>query len=605
MFKDFYHLKSEPFSTHPDPSVIFISQTHKEAWYYLLFCIKSQEPFVVLTGEYGVGKTLLCLRLVEALKNKGEPLVEYIPTPYERYNGILRRIAFRMGISPVSGNVDVLLEMIYDQLRSNVEKVRFYLIIDDAHELNISTLTKLKHLSTFSHNGVFPFVMIFVAHPSFLKDMKSPAIISLNQRIKRRYHLSRLNYEDTKEYIYFRLLKSGSAGIPLFSEDAHHKINEYSGGVPRLINNICDTCLLIAASKEFNTISADVVDEARQLVESGLMNSEARTESDVEVYPNSINDYGTFISISEDMPTVDQEASVPILLDDPVDTQLEEPSGINKKLRKIIIIASVTILLTLSGAVLFMIFMDDIHVPFFFAFSGHQMEQTKTDNHLPQYLLEAGKEQSLPQNLPALREELIVKPTAGITANEPQSDAMKIDLVDAQLQAPSRMDFQPSSKTEFISPESSERNIFYPYSLRVSSYKRLSLALDKISDIKQKELSPYLVKVDLGNMGVLWRIYIGQYASEEEARSARKNYNQPNVSVQKIEYACLVGEYSNHADMSNMFSKLNKSEYFPYIIQKGRDRFCLYLGAYKNKPNAEAFHGELQKKGINSQVVRR
>ena len=71
MFKDFYHLKSEPFSTHPNPGIIFISNTHKEAWFYLLFGIDTQEPFLVLTGEYGMGKTLLCLRLIQVLKKKG------------------------------------------------------------------------------------------------------------------------------------------------------------------------------------------------------------------------------------------------------------------------------------------------------------------------------------------------------------------------------------------------------------------------------------------------------------------------------------------------------------------------------------------------------
>ncbi|MBA4395881.1 MAG: general secretion pathway protein GspA, partial [Syntrophus sp. (in: bacteria)] len=64
MYKDYYHLKAEPFSTHPNTGTFFISETHKQAWYYLLFGIDTQEPFLVLTGDYGMGKTLLCLRLI-------------------------------------------------------------------------------------------------------------------------------------------------------------------------------------------------------------------------------------------------------------------------------------------------------------------------------------------------------------------------------------------------------------------------------------------------------------------------------------------------------------------------------------------------------------
>ena len=106
-------------------------------------------------------------------------------------------------------------------------------------------------------------------------------------------------------------------------------------------------------------------------------------------------------------------------------------------------------------------------------------------------------------------------------------------------------------------------------------------------------------------MGVWWRIYIGLYSTEEEARSILKAYKLPNVTVQKTDYACQVGEFSNETDILNMFGKLKQSGYFPYTIQKGRDRFRLYLGAYEKKSEAETLHQELQKKGINSQVVKR
>jgi len=609
MFKDFYQLKTEPFSTHPNPGVIFLTETYKEAWYYLLFCIESQEPFVVLTGEYGMGKTLLCLRLVETLKNMEDPpVVEYIPTPYEDYSGIIRRIAFRLGISPVAGDVGILIDIIYDYLRSNIEHIRFYLIIDDAHELNISTLTKLKQLSTFSHNGVFPFIMIFVAHPSFLKDMNTPAISSLNQRVKRRYLLSRLNYDDTKNYIYFRLLKSGAAGIPVFHEDSLLKIFEYSGGVPRLINNICDTCLLIGASKKLNTISADVVNEARNCIESGLTNCEAKTETGVQ--PDSGYVTGTAVSISEDKLPVDLKASVSVLLNDPEAVHLNEPfpraSGSGKKVRKTAIFALLTILLVLFGAVLFRLFMNDVHIWSLLKFFGDTKEQTNTANHLSQDSVEAGKKLNLPKNIPVLREELIKNSSAEIAVDAALSNPTKPDLIDNQPQAADRMDIQPSSKTEGASLVSPEPNVYYPYSLRVSSYQNANLAYARISDIKQQGLSPYLVNVDYGNKnGIWWHIYLGQYSSEEEARKAKKDYKQPNLSVQKTEYTCQIGESSNETDMFNMFGKLKKFGYFPYAIQKGKNRFCLYIGAYKKKSNAEAFHQVLNNKGIISQVVRR
>jgi type II secretory pathway predicted ATPase ExeA len=618
MFKDFYHLKSEPFSTHPNPSVIFISATHKEAWFYLLFGIDTQEPFLVLTGEYGMGKTLLCLRLIQVLKKKGRRLIEYVPTPNEGYGGILRRIASRLEISLVPEDEGILQDMIYDYFRSDSENFRFYLIIDDAHELDMATLTKLKHLSTFSHNGVFPVIMIFIAHPSFLKDLKTPALSSLNQRIKRRYHLSRFSFEETKNYIYFRLLKSGAMGIPAFPEETLQKIFEYSGGIPRMINNICDTCLLIGASKELTMIPPDVVDEARNLVEGSLTEIEAKTEADIKL--DSKDAAGTFVTISEDIPAVDRETSLSMLLDDPEDVQPEKPrpwaSGFGKKLRKAAAITLVAILLLLSGAVLSRLFMNNAHISTFFPLRGSQTEQTNSANQFAQQPLEAVKVQTLPQNPPAQpekivaqvptqREESIDKPSVGIPVDVARTEDMTSEPVDAQPQPTSGMDIQPSSKTEAVSSGPVEPIAFHPFSLRSSSYQQSDRALAEISEIRKLGLAPYLVKVDLGDMGVWWRIYIGLYSTEEEARSILKAYKLPNVTVQKTDYACQVGEFSNETDILNMFGKLKQSGYFPYTIQKGRDRFRLYLGAYEKKSEAETLHQELQRKGINSQVVKR
>ena len=167
------------------------------------------------------------------------------------------------------------------------------------------------------------------------------------------------------------------------------------------------------------------------------------------------------------------------------------------------------------------------------------------------------------------------------------------------------MDTPPPSKTEAVSSGPVEPIALHPFSLKSSSYQQPDRALAEISEIRQLGLIPYLVKVDLGDMGVWWRIYIGMYATEEEARGILKAYKLPNVTVQKTEYACQVGEFSNETDVLNVFAKLKQSGYFPYSFQKGRDLIRLYLGAYEKKSEAETLNRELQKKGINSQVVKR
>jgi len=606
MHKDFYRLQTDPFGTHPNTGTFFISHTHKEAWYYLLFGIDTQEPFLVLTGEYGMGKTLLCLRLVKLLKEKGTPRVEYIPTTSEGFGGILRRMATSLGISPVPEDEEILQDMIYERFRADDEKSRFYLIIDDAHELDTAILTKLKYLSTFSHNEFFPVVMIFVGHPSFLQDLRTPALSSLNQRIKRRYHLARFSLEDTKNYIYFRLLKSGAAGVPAFPKETIEKIFAYSGGVPRLINNICDTCLLIGASKQLTSIPPAIVDDARKLVEGSLTGTKAESRPDL-----ASQDSGAVIPLpfSEDLPAGDapkQDASASTRLEpgEPRPETAVKPlvSSFPRKLKFAVTAAVAVALLIVGYAALSQYFMKD---------SGLFTLVFPPTSPVPQNapVLHPKKAAPLAEGaveIPILREEMTEKPSGETTVQTARTEpAMSAPAAVSPKQA-GGSETRKSSGMETAAPGGTEPPALHPYSLRASSYQQEDRALKELSEIRQLGLTPYLVKADLGDMGTLWRVYIGFYATEAEARKVKSGHSKlAGATVQKTDFACQVGEFSNETDSLNMFKRLRQAGYFPYAIQLERNRFRLFLGAYEKKTEAEDLQRELQKKGIQSQVVRR
>lgn len=618
MYKDYYHLQTEPFSTHPNTGTFFISNTHKEAWYYLLFGIDTQEPFVVLTGEYGMGKTLLCLRLIKVLKEKGMPRVEYIPTSNEGYGGILRRMASSLGISPVPEDEEILQDMIYDRFRADTENSRFYLIIDDAHELDTTILTKLKYLSTFNHNEFFPVIMIFVGHPSFLRDLRTPALSSLNQRIKRRYHLARFSLEDTKNYIYFRLMKSGATGIPAFSDDTIQKIFEYSGGVPRLINNICDTCLLIGASKQLISIPPSVVEEARKLVEGSLTSmtethSAARADAvvnDAAPDTDSKDNTRTAITFSEDLPEGNAAKQAPISSTTDAgeyqpEMEMTHPkvSVFGDKIKKAVTLAVVVILLILAISWLYQYFMNENKIiPFLSPTTSAPQQNTPEQSEKAEVGIPAEKGTVI---IPTLREEMTDKPSGETLASAVRTETITTATTDTPSKQPGGIETQQSSKTEPVSTGTREPFPFHPFSLRSSSYQQQERAFPEIYEMKQMGLTPYLVKADLGDMGTLWRIYIGFYSTEEEAKKIKTTYKLANATVQKTDYACQVGEFSNETDGMNMFEKLKQSGYFPYAIQKGRTLFRLYLGAYEKRSEAEVLQQELQKKGVKSQVVKR
>jgi type II secretory pathway predicted ATPase ExeA/cell division septation protein DedD len=612
MYKDYYHLQSEPFSTHPNTGTFFISNTHKEAWYYLLFGIDTQEPFIVLTGEYGMGKTLLCLRLIKVLKEKGLPRVEYIPTSNEGYGGILRRMASSLGISPIPEDDEILQDMIYDRFRADTENSRFYLIIDDAHELDTTIMTKLKYLSTFNHNEFFPIIMIFVGHPSFLQDLKTPALNSLNQRIKRRYHLARFSLEDTKNYIYFRLMKSGATGIPAFSDETIQKIFEYSGGVPRLINNICDTCLLIGASRQLISIPPSVVDDAKNLVEGSLTGnkSEAREVADsMDQAGASRKAERTAITFSEDLPPDDAAPNPSVLATANVDEyqrEVERPKGPifdATLIRKIGPPAVVVIVLILAAAWLYQYSMND-HKTIPFLSSTSSMPPQNTPGQPEKNAVAIPTEQA-DAGAPTLREEMTDKPSRETTP--PAARMEPIASVPAQTapKQPDGVETQRVSKTEPVSTGIREPLPLHPFSLRSSSYQQEERASQELSEIKQMGLTPYLVKADLGDLGTLWRIYIGFFSTEEEANKVKTTYKLSGATIQRTDYACQVGEFSNETDGLNILAKLKKSGYSPYAIQKGRNLFRIYLGAYEKRSDAEALQQRLQQKGVKSEVVKR
>ncbi len=589
MHKDFYRFKTEPFTTHPNPGIIYISNTHKEAWYYLLFGIDTKEPFLVLTGEYGMGKTLLCLRLVQVLKKKENFFVEYIPTPNEGYEGILRRIAYTLGLSMLPEDPGILQDMIYDYFRADNDRSSFYIVIDDAQETDITTLSKLKHLSGFNHNGFFPFIMIFVAHPSFLQALKTPALSSLNQRIKRRYHLARFNLEDTKNYIFFRMLKSGVSGVPVFPEETLQKIFLYSAGVPRLINNICDTCLLIGASKKSTLITPEIADEARNLVEGCL--------TETEPVPGSAfkEEAKGHVTIAEDAATseaTEQNYVLPALKNTMRDrNEIHNPvvSGFWKKLRNITILIVLVLLLMLLGIALYQLF-----------FYGNI-----SISHFPKDSLQTNR--LLKDNLPP--------------ENKPQTFTIPKEMTGKDLQPRKpgedipalrdESDDKPAKKTASIATSRADSgpsffsNGFHPFSLKTSSYQRPERAVQELSEIRQTGLTPYLVKTNLGDMGVWWRIYIGFYATEEEAGKIKSTYNLANASVQKTDYSCLLGEFSNETELIDDFERLKQAGYFPYVIQKRKDNFRLYLGAYEKKSEADILSIELMRNGFNNEIVRR
>jgi general secretion pathway protein A len=267
MYKDFYGMKIEAFVNQPLPDMFFNSRSHKEAWHYLAYGINSKEPFMLLCGDYGMGKTTLCLRLVQSLKEVGRLPFVFLSTPVYSYLGLLAKIAACLDVPLEQGDESSIQNAIVKSLEDRRDGNGMIIIFDDAHEVDLSVLSKARMLASFNIDGYFPIRLLLFSHLSFLDKLKSDPLLPLNQRIKRRFYLEPLDLFETKEYIYFRMVRAGAPGVPAFSDSAIQVIFDGSRGIPRNINNICDACLLVGATDKLHVIDDFVVSKALDYAE--------------------------------------------------------------------------------------------------------------------------------------------------------------------------------------------------------------------------------------------------------------------------------------------------------------------------------------------------
>ena len=263
MYKEYFLMQTEPFAPFPSPHLFYKSQGHEKAWKNLVYCLKRKEPVVMTAGEYGTGKTLLCLKLIQFMeKNRVAPMV-YIPSPGYSFPMLLEKIARKLGL-PVDGtNPEESQRFIYEYFENDPpEKNKYvYIVVDDIQEFDHAFISELTKLITYNNFGYFPLRLFMFGHSGFLKSLDERNFVSFKQRIKS-VALRPLGVAEVTEYIYFRLISSGASGSPVFNEQAVELITLASKGLPRLINKICDSSLLMAYKKRANFIDRSIVEMA-------------------------------------------------------------------------------------------------------------------------------------------------------------------------------------------------------------------------------------------------------------------------------------------------------------------------------------------------------
>ncbi len=275
MYKDYFGLKAEPFSIAPDPEFLYLSARHHEALAHLLYGIKAENGFVLLTGEVGTGKTTVCRALLQQIPENAE--IAFIIQPRLTVLELLETICDELKIDRPQENrsIKTFIDRInLYLLKNHSQGKQTVLIIDEAQNLSIEVLEQIRLLTNLETDKYKLLRIIMLGQPELLDLLDKPELRQLSQRVTARYHLEPLDAEDVAAYVTHRLNVAG-VERPIFTDAAIKKLNRLSDGIPRVINLLCDRSLLGAFALGENTVTPALIKQAADEIFSSGHNRHA------------------------------------------------------------------------------------------------------------------------------------------------------------------------------------------------------------------------------------------------------------------------------------------------------------------------------------------
>jgi len=262
-YKAFFELNDKPFKLSPDPEYFFPSAVHKEVMRHLLYSISTEEGFVEITGEPGMGKTITVRSLI--LQIGEEVQVAMIVDPKISPQELIDTVAKDFGLTGDHQANEMTLRLLQKHLiQLNEQGIVSVIIIDEAQNLSDETLEQLCLISNIETDKQKLVKVILIGQLELSKNLRRPELLKIFQRITIRYRLKPLSLEDTIAYIQHRIRVAGGSGStqPWFSEKIYKRIFQYSNGLPRLINIICDRSLMVAFSEQSRVIKHSHIKKA-------------------------------------------------------------------------------------------------------------------------------------------------------------------------------------------------------------------------------------------------------------------------------------------------------------------------------------------------------
>ena len=265
MYKDYFRLNEMPFSIAPDPRFLFMSERHREALAHLLYGVQGEGGIVLLTGEVGTGKTTICRSLLEQLPENID--VAFILNPRMSVAELLQTICeeYHIKVAHAQPGIKTFIDALNERLlTAHAQGRRAILMVDEAQNLDAAVLEQLRLLTNLETNTRKLLQIFLIGQPELQDMLARPEMRQVSQRVIARYHLTHLNQSEVNTYVSHRLHVSGitPASPPIFSAPLIKQIYRASGGVPRLINLICDRALLGAYAQGHQQMTRPILRQA-------------------------------------------------------------------------------------------------------------------------------------------------------------------------------------------------------------------------------------------------------------------------------------------------------------------------------------------------------
>ncbi|HDZ61901.1 MAG TPA: AAA family ATPase, partial [Nitrospirae bacterium] len=267
MYEKHFSFKHKPFELVPNPDFLFLSSTHKKALTYLDYGIQEKIGFILLTGEIGSGKTTIIRNLIKNLN--ASVRLSRINNTKVSSEQLISMINEDFGLEVEGKNKTKLLsdlnEFLIDQYSKKFQPI---LLIDEAQNLSPDLLEEIRLLSNLETDRAKLLQIMLVGQTELKKTLMLPELMQLRQRININYHITPLTIDETVKYIRHRLTIAGNPDAMRFQGDMPGLIYRFSGGIPRLINILCDFALLTAFTEGEKEINADIIREVAHDLES-------------------------------------------------------------------------------------------------------------------------------------------------------------------------------------------------------------------------------------------------------------------------------------------------------------------------------------------------